>query len=262
MPNPIRLRREAVAQSLDALLRQQGAVVNPTTSAGWRLFDGGGAQLRTTSTNVCTDPQGRLANGTFWPASTAHTTITANVALPVALPADLAGDGGYVTTCLRLVNDGIADAPATANLTVTASKYYQTMLYVYAPTLGGNLTITAETGHTFTVAALTTSNSGWTKYVVKANTAAGETVLGLKFAFATGTGSTVYVTACRPVNENNFCTGYFDGSYHDCSWTGTAFLSTSTRATTDVRWTTGVPAHCCCGRIPERPQALDPLNSR
>jgi len=196
--------------------------VSPTTDTGWRRY-GNGREFLPAATNLTTDPQGVLADGTYWPADTANTDTTANQALPVQLPAV-----PEISKCLKLVNNGTADAPVTANITVVASTSYNQSIYVYAPTLGGNLTITSENGHTFTVAALTAANTGWVRYAVAANTVAGEVVHGLKFTFAGGTASTVYVTGAKLVAET-VLTPYFDGSSADCVWTGTANASTSTR---------------------------------
>jgi hypothetical protein len=203
--------------------------VQPSASSGWVTYDGPGRLFLPAATGatamLCPDPQGTLADGTFWPADTANTDTTANQALPVPI------SGTNITKCLKLVNDGTADAPVTANLTVVASTSYNDSIYVYAPTLGGNLTITSEVGHTFTVAALTAANTGFVRYSVQANTVAGEVVKGLKFTFAGGTASTVYVTGYNPVAAS-LVVPYFDGSSTGggCAWTGTANASTSTRA--------------------------------
>jgi hypothetical protein len=192
-----------------------------------RLFLGGG-------TNLCVDPQGTAQ--TFWPTDTAHTDITPNFDVPVAVTGH-----AELTKCLKLVNDGTADAPVTANVTVSASISYHSSIYVYAPTLGGNLTITVENGHTFSLAALTGTNAGFVRYNVQSNTVAGEVVLGLKFSFAGGGASTVYVTGFCPIAAT-VLTPYFDGSTNDSlnpstyAWTGTAHASTSVRAGSVLRY--------------------------
>lgn len=190
--------------------------IDVKTDTGHRRY-GIGRQFRPAATNLIPDREGALADGTFWPADTAHTDTTANLAPPIPLPSELQEQG--VTKCLKFVNDGTADAPETATVAVTASKDYFTSLYVYAPTLGGNLTITAENGHTFSVAALTGANAGWVRYSVKSATVALETTLKLKFAFAGGTPSTVYVTAAQLVQEPVL----------------SEFFNAATRAKTDLR---------------------------
>ena len=197
--------------------------VNPAIDTGWKTYKEGRLFLPV-SPNICPDPQGTLADGTFWPASTAHTAITANQALPVLFP-----DDPVVTKCLKLVNDGTADTPATANLTVTASVNNQVSLYIFCPVLGGNLTITAETGDSHTVAAVTAANAGWVRYSVNAHTSAGQTTLHLHLAFAGGTASTVYITACNSV-QGGLVVPYFDGGSPGCSWAGTAHASASNSA--------------------------------
>ncbi len=203
------------------VMRGQAQRVLPTTDSGWKTY-GNGRLFLPAATNLCTDPQGTAQ--TFWPSDTANTDITPNVAVPVAVPGN-----PLITKCLQLVNDGTADAPVTVNLTVVASTSYNSSIYVYAPTLGGNLTITVENGHTFSLAALTAANSGFVPYSVQSNTVAGEVVLGLKLTFAGGTASTVYVTGCDVVAAS-VATPHFDGTYDACAWTGTANASTSTRA--------------------------------
>jgi hypothetical protein len=218
------------ATTLDGLVAAGRAIAVPAvTDTGYSKY-GVGRLFLPAATNVIPDVQGTLANGTFWPASTAHTAVTAGVAPPIPLPAELTG----LTTCLSLVNDGTADAPQTANLTVTAAKDYFDSLYIYAPTVGGNLTITAETGHTFTLAAVTAVVPGWTRYSIYAPTVAGETTLSLKFAFAGGTASTVYIVAAQAVQES-VESPFFCGLLAGCAWTGTANASTSTRTVSTLK---------------------------
>ena len=225
-----RLRAELL-DGFPGLVRAGLAIpVFPTTDQGYKLY-GPGRLMLPAGTCLCPDPQGTAL--TFWPADTANTDFTANFAVPLAVP-----DNPLITKCLKMVNNGTADAPVTANMVVVASTSYNSSLYVYAPTLGGNLTITAENGHTFTVAALTGASAGWTRYSVQSNTVAGEVVLGLKFSFAGGTASTVYVTGCNPV-ASSVLTPYFDGTYPDCSWSGAANASTSVMAASGLTYNAG-----------------------
>ena len=209
--------------------------VLPSVDTGYKSY-GTGRLFLPAATNLVPDPQGVLADGTFWPATTAgpKTTITGNVAVPVPVPAALSG----LTKCLRLVNDGNADTPVTANLTVTESKNYHTSLYVYAPSLGGHLHISAETGHSFAVADITAANTGWTRYSLKTNTAAGEVTLHLHLAFEGGTASTVYITGAQCVLEA-VVTDFFCGASTlggATAWSGTANASTSTRTVSALQY--------------------------
>ena len=230
MTNLRRRRRSSLYTLYDAVRLGKMSQIAPSVESGWKAYDAHGRSFLWAATNLVPDPQGVLADGTFWPATTAHTTATANSALPLAVPAALA----VLTRCLALVNDGTADAPETANLTVSASLDYWTSIYVYAPTLGGNLTIKASVksdAHLFTVAALTGTNTGWVRYTIKSSTVSAETTLKLQFIFAGGTASTVYVTGAQVVQEL-FCTPFFCGlsGFTGCVWSGTANASTSTRA--------------------------------
>lgn len=202
----------------------------PTTDTGYKSY-GAGRLFLPAATCLCVDPQGTAA--TFWGTDTANTTVTPNQALPIPIT-----DQPLITKCLKLVNNGTADAPVTANITVIASTAYNDSIYVYAPTLGGNLTITDEVGHTFTLAALTAANAGFVRYSVQANTVAAEVTKSLKFTFAGGTASTVYVTGFNPI-ASTVLTPYFDGSYSGCAWTGAANESTSTRTANALTYPAG-----------------------
>lgn len=218
----LRCSSDSEAREWQDLVRHGYAqMVLPTTDSGYKTY-GPGRLFLPAATCLCVDPQGTAA--TFWGTSTDHTALTPNTAVPLTVT-----DSPLITKCLRLVNDGTADAPVTANITVVASTAYNSSIYVYAPTLGGNLTITDEVGHTFTLAALTAANAGWVRYSVQANTVAAEVTKSLKFTFAGGTESTVYVTGYNPV-ASAVLTPYFDGGMQNCAWTGTANASTSTRA--------------------------------
>jgi hypothetical protein len=144
---------------------------------------------------------------------------------PLPLPLDL--PLGSPGSCVKLINAGGAVDTSTADIPVAASTDYRTSLYIYAPTLGSTLTITDETGHTFTVATVTAANADWVRYDVDAPTVAGETTLHLKFAFAGGTESVVYVTGVL-VEPSGALHDYFDGSFVNCAWSGTANASGST----------------------------------
>ena len=199
--------------------------IQPTTNTGYKAY-GIGRLFLPAATNLVPDPQGTLADGTFWPADTAHTNTTANTAAPVAVPAALAG----LTKCLTLVNDGTADTPETAVLAVSASKDYYVSFYVYAPIVGGNLVVTTQATGATTVATITAANTGWVRYSAKHTTAVGETELHLHFAFAGGTASTVYVTGAQVVQES-VLTPFFCGASDlggSMAWTGAANASTST----------------------------------
>lgn len=213
--------RNRVLTLQDCVRRGEAGCLYPATDTGYRAYENGRLFLPA-ATNLCVDPQGTAA--TFWGAGTVHTAIVPNTSLPLPIT-----DQPFITKCVKLTNNGTADAPVTANITVAASTPYNCSLYAYCPEFGGNVTITAENGHTFTVAALTGAMSGWTRYSVQSNTVAGEVVLGLKFAFAGGSQSTLYVTGFNPV-ASAVLTPYFDGSYPSCAWTGVANASTSTRA--------------------------------
>ncbi len=202
--------------------------VQPTTDSGYRSYSAGRLFLPA-GTNLATDPQGTAQ--TFWPADGTHNDLTPNQSLPVPLP-----DQPLITKCIKLTNDGTAESSQTANMTVSASTSYMTTLYVYAPTLGGNLVITGETGTTSTVATLTGANTGWVRYAAATNTGVGQTTLALKFAFAGGTASTVYVTGVCPY-AGTVTMPYFDGGYPGCAWSGTANASTSTRTASVLQFT-------------------------
>jgi lysophospholipase L1-like esterase len=222
---PLYYRRRRLLSSWDGLVRLGLAqAILPTTDTGFRQY-GNGRLFLPALTNLVTDPRCKVANGTYWPASTAHTVATPNVSV-VGLPPLPAGYES-VATCLKLENDGTADAPVTANIAVTASKDYTYQLLVFAPALGGNLTITCETGHVFTLVALTGANAGWYKASIKASTVAGETVHGLKFAFAGGTSSIVYVTAAA-LTQTAWAPPWFCGANPGCAWTSAADGSAST----------------------------------
>ncbi len=211
--------------SLDDYVRAGLAyVVNPTTDTGYFSYLNGSRLALPAATVLCIDPQGTAS--TFWGTSTAHTTLTPNTTVPLAVP-----DNAPITKCLKLEHDGTADAPVTAAITVVASTSYNDSIYVYAPTLGGNLTITSEVGHTFSVAALTGANAGWVRYSVQANTVGGEVVKGLKFTFAGGTASTVYVTGYNPI-ASSILTPYGDGSYPGWAWSNPALPHASTSVRT------------------------------
>jgi len=214
----------------DLVRKGRARIVLPTTDAGYKSYGAGRLPLPA-ATNLCPDPQGTAL--TFWPSDTANTDFTANQALPIPIPGQ-----PLITKCLKMVNNGTADAPVTANITVIASTSYNSSIYVYAPTLGGNLTITDEVGHTFTLAALTVANAGWVLYGVRANTVAGEVTKRLKFTFAGGGASTVYVTGFNPV-ASTVLTPYFDGTYSGCAWTGAADASTSTRTVSGLIYPAG-----------------------
>lgn len=214
-----RSRSDNPVVAFPALVRLGKAqAIAPSTDTGYKAY-GEGKLFLPAATNLCVDPC--CSALTFWPADTAHTDLTAGVSNP--LPT-----AGVPSTVLSLVNDGTADAPQTANITVSASTAYMASIYVYAPTLGGNLTITTEDGHSFTLAALTGVVGAWRRYNIASPTVAGEVTLSLKFSFAGGGVSTVYVTGCNVI-ATSVLTPYFDGSSPDCVWTGTANASTSTR---------------------------------
>ena len=206
--------------------------VQPTTDTGYKLY-GAGRLFLPAGTNLATDPQGTAQ--TFWPADGTHNDLTPNQSLPVPL-----ADQPLITKCIKLANDGTAESSQTANMTVSASTSYWTTLYVYAPTLGGNLVITGETGTTSTVATLTAANTGWVRYAAATNTGVGQTTLALKFAFAGGTASTVYVTGVCPY-AGTVTVPYWDGSYPGCAWSGTANASTSTRSASDLQFSRTSP---------------------
>lgn len=198
--------------------------ISPTTDTGFKEY-GSGRLFLPAATNLIPDPQGVLANGTFWPATTAHTAITGNVTPPVALPAELTAAG--ITKCLSMVNDGTADTPETAVLTVTVNLAYQQALYIYAPSVTGAVTITTQATGASTVATLSAANAGFIRYNALHTAGAAETTLHLHFAFATG-GATVYVTGAGLVRESALAP-FFCGLTHECAWTGAANASTSTR---------------------------------
>jgi hypothetical protein len=206
--------------------------VAPSVDTGYRRFGPGGRLFLPAVTNVIPDPQGVLADGTFWPVSTAHTAITANQAPPIPLPDELANEG--VTKCLKFVNDGTADTTETAVLTVTVSKAYQASLYIYAPALTGVLTITTQATGASTVATVSAVNAGWVRYNVAHTTGAAETTLHFHLAFATG-GATVYVTGAMLARED-LLTPFFCGASNDCAWSGTANASASTRPRTNLQY--------------------------
>lgn len=197
--------------------------VQPTTASGWTRY-GTGREFLPAATNLVPDPQGVLADGTFWPGDETHVNTTANVAVPLAVPEALSG----LTKCISYVSDGTADDATTANLTVVASTAYRTSLYVYAPTVGGDITITAETGTSHAVATITAANSGWVRYSAATATGVGQVVLGIKVAFAGAGASTIYITGAQVVAES-VVSPFFCGLTNDCAWTGTANASTSTR---------------------------------
>ena len=229
------LRRRAASYNPDiafpalVALGQAQAVV-PTTDTGYRYY-GPGRLFLPATTNLVPDPQGVLANGTFWPASTAHTTVTANLAPPIPLPDELLAAG--LTKCLSMVNDATADVPNTAVLTVVVSKDYWASLYVYAPTIGGTLTITTQATGASTIATIAVANAGWTRYIVKHTTGGAETTLHLHFSFAGGTASTVYVSGAQ-IAQDMAPTPFFCGLMPACAWAGTVNASASTRTGSEL----------------------------
>ena len=89
-----------------ALGHQLAMAVSPTTDTGYKSYvSGKGRLFLAAATNIVSDPQAVLADGTFWPASGTHTATTANFDVPVAVPDELTG----LTKCLRLVNDATAE---------------------------------------------------------------------------------------------------------------------------------------------------------
>jgi hypothetical protein len=151
---------------------------------------------------------------------------------PLPLPLDL--PLGSPRSCVKLINAGGAVDTSTADIPVNASTDYHTSLHIYAPTLGSTLTVTAETGHTFTVATVSAANADWARYDVDAPTVAGETTLHLKFAFAGGTESIVYVVGVLVAPEG-VLRDYFDGSFANSAWVDTPNASASTYTKTVYR---------------------------
>lgn len=248
MINSRRRRRGLRLQTLDEYVQAgYAALVSPASDAGWRPYSSLGREFLPAATNIVPDPQGVLADGTFWPADGAHNDTTANVDVPVPVPTALSG----LTKCLQITNDGTAEDASTANLVATASKDYYTSLYVYAPTVGGNIIITAEVedgAHSFALGTISAANSGWTRYSVKSATVALEDTIKVKFAFAGGSASTIYVTGAQIVQES-VLTPFFCGASAasvfgsgSTAWTGTANASTSTRAASSLRFANPFPA--------------------
>jgi hypothetical protein len=165
-----------------------------------------------------------------------------------------------VTKCIKMVNDGTADAPVTANITVVASTAYASGVHIYAPTVGGNIVVTAENGHSFTLGTITTANATFVRYELATPTVAGEVTLALKFSFAGGTASTIYVTGADVV-ASPILTPHFDGSYPNCAWTGTPNESTSTRTKSSLFFASGLPSALeAAGTIAMRVTGLWPGN--
>lgn len=212
-----------------------GARVVQTTDSGWATYSLGARLFLSAATNIFDDPQGTAQ--TRWPADTAHTDLTPNQALPVPAPEGMS----TVTKCIKMVNDGTADAPQTVNLTVEASTAYASGVHIYAPTVGGNIVVTAEHTTAHTLGTITAANAGFVRYELATPTVAGEVTLALKFAFAGGTTSTIYVTGADVV-VSPILAPHFDGTYPGCAWTSTANASTSTRTASSLVFTTGLPA--------------------
>lgn len=215
-------------------------VILPTSDAGYRSYNRG-RLFQPENTNLWTDPQGVLADGTLWPADTAHINTTANITVPIPVPNELGG----LTKCVKYENDGTAESASSANITITESKYYYLSVYAYCPTFGGNVTITAEVedgAHSFTLGTITGAVGSWTRYSIKLNSAAGENTVNLKVAFAGGTTTTLYLTGAQleggGSNTETVLTSFFCGASTSGSiaWTGTANASTSTRVGSSLNY--------------------------
>lgn len=152
-------------------------------------------------------------------------TIISTTTVPVPLP--LAVKLGSIDTCTSIYNFDGAKSVDTEDIAVSAETTYHTSLYVYAPTLGSELTISAETGTSHEVAVITEANEDWVRYDVTTPTAGGETTLHLTFDFAGGTSSLVYVTGC--LVQAGALGDYFDGDFWNCVWSGVHQQSASTR---------------------------------
>ena len=147
-----------------------------------------GDQDGTVSGGATTDKHGLMVQLQVPPDP--YVTLQPDVAVPLPLVTPL----GNIMTCAALFNDWGAAHKETEDVTVLANARYPVSAYVYAPVLGSDLTITVETGHSTTLATLTATSAGWVRYHVPVFTAAGETTLHLKFAFAGGGDSQVFAT--------------------------------------------------------------------
>src|SRR5690606_19592475 len=121
-------------------------------------------------------------------------------------------------------------------MAAAASKDYQEAIHIYAPTVGGTITVTADVYNsgayvrTVAVGTIASANGSFVRFSGKVTTAAsGENQILWKFAFAGGTPSTIYVTAGHGVQESTL-TPAFDGTRQGCTWSSTAHASTSSRA--------------------------------
>jgi hypothetical protein len=214
--------------------------VQPTTRTGFIEY-GPGALFLPAQTNYVTNP---TAATTGW-TGLSGLTVTRETTAPVAFPPG-------ISTCCKIVH-GAVDYGAfqlIPKFAVVAGEVYTGSAFVH---MSEELTtdriyvafrtyLGADVKRDWYLIAAYVSdpNTSFARISKSVTIAADED--GLEFSCWTDTGtSTGYVTGFM-VEKSAVLTPYFDGSTHDCVWTGAANASTSTRAGSDLQVSTGLPS--------------------
>jgi hypothetical protein len=182
-------------------------------------------------TNLCIDPRGKAA--TWWlpggavadVTHTPNTAITDNTAI------------SSIASKLAFVSTGVERIIETAKVSVSVASKYFVGPYLKVENATGNALCVVEAViysaldvevRTVSVALLG-DDAAWGRAAVSVTTAgSGEEKVSLRYTF-TGTAAEtmdVFSTGMFIVKEDTL-TAYFDGSFPNCAWSGTADASTS-----------------------------------
>ena len=213
---------------------RSGRRVLPATDEGWATYQDGARLFLPAGTNYTENP---ACATTKWGPDDTGVAYTRETTPPVGLPS------GFVA-CTKMVHSSASYpyAPLASAIAVTAGEVYTLSVFVHCSAIasGEELWISATTnlrqwydaGIFVKVAA---TNASFVRVDVSITIGVGETTLTPCFLGGTGTGTFWMVGA--QLEKSSVLTPYFDGSYPNCAWTGTANASTSTRTASDLNLT-------------------------
>lgn len=253
--------------SLDeAVLQGRGTLVAPTTDTGYRTYGSGGRLFLPAATNYVTNPSfetdtdaNGLADGCSNISYSGNATITTS-----RVTGRL---GGYAQRVVRGGTSGYALLAYTgANSSVspgdvlTVSAYIKAALSLSGGAKVGMYLVFADNAGANKGGAVSvdiTACADWTRFAVTGTAPAGTEKFSFRVgggadpALASGDSFTIDIDdAC--LTKSSVLTPYFDGTYPDCAWTGTANASTSTRTASGLYyaspWTTVPWAGTIAGR--------------
>lgn len=215
---------------LDLVESGEAQVVLPTTDTGYKSY-GSGRLLLPAATNYCTNP---ASVGTKWGTDQgADLVFTRESAADVPLPP------GF-TSCTKAVHasGSYPGSALVAPFSVAANEVYTISVYINcAENSGDSFNIGLDTLNNGVVVrepaanfGVTATGQGFIRFVRSVTIAAsGENQLGVRCWVNAAPNTGAWYLTGMLLEKSSVATPYFDGSYSDCSWTGAANASTSTR---------------------------------